>query len=58
MSIKLHSADCFWPAAALSGIREARVLEGFGAERAAKFLIPCELVRCPASLIRRGVGQV
>jgi hypothetical protein len=59
MPIILDSADGFWAsAAALGGNREARVLEGFAEEEAAKVLILCDLVRCPASLAPRKAGQV
>ncbi len=46
----LASAESFWTAAAslMQAPREARVLEGFAEEEAAKILILMDLVRCPA----------
>ncbi|MHC2841737.1 hypothetical protein [Bradyrhizobium diazoefficiens] len=57
----LKSAQCFWQSSQLlrqSHGREAKVLEGFAKEEAAKILILIDSVRCPPKLIASKLSQI
>ncbi|EAT08503.1 MULTISPECIES: hypothetical protein [Sphingomonadaceae] len=60
LPVILASAESFWTAAAslTQAPREARVLEGFAEEEAAKILILMDLVRCPPKLVASLSGKI
>ena len=60
LPVILASAESFWTAAAnlKHAPREARVLEGFAEEEAAKILILMDLVRCPPKLVAGLSGKI
>ena len=60
LPVILDSAQSFWKAAQQlrDHGREARVLEGFAEEEAAKILILMDVVRCPPKLVASKLGSL